>query len=229
MILGHGTERFLVFLPGFLISPESYRGLFAGISGSDLTVVVPRLYRRGPRVMLGRFTVDDEARRAVEVVRQRAKTDVKIWLGGHSRGGQAAWLADRLLAERGTSMEGLILVDPVDGSGPRSAELHATKTTSDFEHRPLIMGAELGGKCAPTALNHDQFARAAGSSWHLVIEDMGHADIMTGHALSFGRRLCAGGADPDQSRMLVRSLVQDYLSGVIDSAWSPPPGARWAG
>ncbi|MEI6622720.1 MAG: hypothetical protein WCP28_12520 [Actinomycetes bacterium] len=228
MILGDCDDRFLVFLPGFLISPDAYRGLLTRIAGADLTVVVPRLYRVGPSVMLGRFTADDEAQRAVEVVRDRCGADARMWLAGHSRGGQAAWLAARLLAEQGLVVDGLILVDPVDGAGPRSNEPHATKAPVQFEHRPLIIGAGLGGKCAPAAVNHDQFARAADPSWHVVVQDMGHADMLTGRALSLGRRLCGGGSDPDSSRAAIQSMVEDYLAGRIDSTWLPPSGVAWA-
>jgi pimeloyl-ACP methyl ester carboxylesterase len=228
MILGDSGDRFLVFLPGFLISPDAYRGLFTRIAGPDLTVVVPRLYRVGPSVMLGRFTADDEAQRAVEVVRGRGGSGVRMWLGGHSRGGQAAWLAARLLAEQGWVVDGLILIDPVDGAGPRSSEPHATKVPAQFEHRPFIVGAGLSGKCAPLAVNHEQFARAAGPSWHLVVQDMGHGDMLTGRALSLGRRLCGGGSDPGASRAVIGSMVEDYLGGRLDSTWLPPSGVDWA-
>lgn len=226
-MLGASRNRLLLFLPGFLASPAAYRELLDPVSGPDLTVFVPQLYFPSPRVLMGRYCVADEARAAADLVGDRQGLGVDVWLGGHSRGGQAAWIAASLLERAGHPCTGLILIDPVDGAGPRSSAPKATAKVAVFGGRPLIVGAGIGGPCAPQALNHYRFARAAPSSLHLVVADMGHADVLVGWNLTVGRRLCGGGRNPQQARRTVTDLIDDYLSGALSETSDLPPGVSW--
>ena len=60
--VGTGGERVLVVLPGFVIPARSYTGLASALDGFDpgLRVVVPQLYRIGPGVLTGRYSVAQE-------------------------------------------------------------------------------------------------------------------------------------------------------------------------
>lgn len=226
LIFGRSSDRHIIFLPGFLNSPDAYRLLLEPLGDDLWTVEIPRLYRPGPRVLLGRFTVKDEATAAVALVRQRQQGQARVWLAGHSRGGQAAWLAATRLQQLGAPVAGLILVDPVDGRGPRSEEPFATSTTQAFTHAPLIVGAGISGRCAPEAVNHERFAAAAEARVHLVVAEMGHADVLCGWQRSLGRRLCGGGTDPSRARECVTQLMRQYVFSELgpDSLDQLPPG-----
>jgi pimeloyl-ACP methyl ester carboxylesterase len=130
-------------------------------------------------------------------------------LAGHSRGGQAAWRAAQLL---GGECAGLMLVDPVDGGGgPRPAERTSTAAPVALNCAALIIGAGLGGRCAPAAVNHECFAEACPTATHVVVPDMGHADVLTGRALRLGRLLCGGGSDPAAARRQVTDLMLEFM------------------
>ncbi len=108
--IGTGRDRILVLLPGFITPARSYAALVAPLVASDpgLRVVVPQMYRIGPSVLTGRYSVAQEASEAVGLARGLARMGAPVWLVGHSRGGQAAWLAAGALAGR----------DRPSGTGP---------------------------------------------------------------------------------------------------------------
>ncbi len=120
-----------------------------------------------------------------------------VFLAGHSRGGQAAWLA-----AGEADIAGLFLLDPVDGQGRRPQRDLSTRRPSAFPGPTWIVGAGISGPCAPVGANHEQFARATPQAVHIVVDDLGHADMLQGRARSLGRRLCGGGTDPDAARAL---------------------------
>ena len=248
-----GIRGRLVFLPGFMTAPGSYRALLAPLQDAGLEVLVPRLYRRGWRALSGGLSVAEEAVRACELVTSLRTTGISgpIWLGGHSRGGQAAWRCAELLATRDRAalappaqqadsaepasvwdaadpvgrahglvplgshvvgrdssvLSGLILVDPVDGSGRRPSGPDACARPASFDQPTLIIGAGRGGACAPAAVNHGVFAAAAPAASHIVVAQLGHADVLCGPALTVGRALCGGGPDPAAARLRVSALM----------------------
>ena len=61
-------ERCLVFVPGFLAVPASYRSLLAPVAAIGVRVVVPLLTRPGPAALLGRVSPEKEAARLAPMV-----------------------------------------------------------------------------------------------------------------------------------------------------------------
>jgi pimeloyl-ACP methyl ester carboxylesterase len=135
-----------------------------------------------------------------------------VFLGGHSRGGQAAWRAANLLAREGLPA-GLVLVDPVDGAGRAPTQPAATSAPAAFTCPALVVGAGLGGRCAPEPVNHRVFAAAAPHARHVVVTRLGHADVLDGRARTAGRWLCGGAEDPGPGRAAVTALVASLVLG----------------
>lgn len=204
----------LIFDHGFMSPPNSYTALLDPLRRAGIEVVTPKFYGAAAG-LTGRYTVLDEARALAELVhslpaRHRRGSDVSSlpWLAGHSRGGQAVWRAAEML---GADIGGLIVIDPVDGSGPRSKSAKVTDHPAHIGVPTLIVGAGRGGSCAPTGLNHEMFAQAHPAAAHIVIEEMGHADILSGAALTWGRLLCRGGSQPQRYRRQVSDLMLEWL------------------
>lgn len=221
--IGCRAGRCLVFLPGFLAPASAYRGLLAPLAfGSGWHVRIAQVYRPGVRALAGRPCVDEEASHAASIVQDLAARGNEVWLGGHSRGGQAAWLA-----AESCSPGGLMVVDPVDGSGPGSLA-RTTSRPPAFDVVPLIVGAGVGGPCAPGGLNHERFAAAAPRRIHAVLPECAHADVLAGGPLRLGRLLCGAGPDPRAARRTVSALMAAHLADrlsdrAVDAAAAPDP------
>lgn len=204
--LGTARRGHLLFLAGFAVAPRAYTSLLAPVADAGLQVVVPKLYRRGLRVMTGRYSPDDEATAVIAIARNLTEVGGgPVWLGGHSRGGFVAWLA-------APSIEplGLVLVDPVSGGGrPRAAPEPPPRRTI---HCPcLVIGCEVGGPCAPEGRNHAEFARVAAGCTHIVVPDCGHADMLDGVDARLGHLACGHGRDPAANRAAITALIVDAL------------------
>jgi pimeloyl-ACP methyl ester carboxylesterase len=201
--------RIVVFFPGFMLSPWSYRSLFASIVSERTAIVSPQVYRRGPGPLAGRPSASEEAERGAELVRHVAATrrPEELWLAGHSRGGQIAWrIAD------GVEPDGMVVIDPVDGGGRHPTAPAAAAAPATFTSRTLVIGAGLGGRCAPAAVNHDHFAAAAPpGSTHVVIDSMGHGDVLDDRPARAARGLCGGSPDPRHERRAVAQLIERFL------------------
>lgn len=217
--VGTGRDRVLVLLPGFLAPAASYAALVGPLSESDLglRVLVPELYRIGPSVLTGRYSVAQEALEAAQLVRDLARSGVPVWLAGHSRGGQAAWLAAEVLAEADRPA-GLVLIDPVDSPGSTSVAARPPRFTLGC----LVVGAGIGSRCAPAGVNHERFAAAAANRIHATVPGCGHADVLTGRALRWGRWLCTGGPDPQRARATVTALIAAHLRGELEPHLTGP-------
>ena len=211
--VGTGDERVLVLLPGFITRAGSYAGLVGPLVESDpgLRVVVPQLYGISPGVLAGRYSVAQEVQQATDLVVDLARPGVPVWLAGHSRGGQAAWRAAEDLEQR-TPVAGLVLIDPVDSAGSGSVAGRPPRFSTDC----LVIGAGVGSRCAPGGRNHERFAAAAPRRIHATVQGCGHADVLTGRALSWGRALCAGGPDPQRARATVTALIAAHLRGDLE-------------
>lgn len=220
--LGQSGNRVLVFLPGFIAPASAYRELLEPVASNDFCVVVPQLYRPTPSVLSGRFTVEEEAARAVDLIDSLQATGVKVFVGGHSRGGQSAWRAARMLQQSGSPIAGLVLVDPVDGSGPWPTNNLATLNEVEFSCPTLIVGAGRGGKCAPADRNHELFAASTVGAQHVVLEDLAHADVMSGAFGWAGRWLCGSG--PMEGSPARREVSQLIIAHVDACDQHPGPG-----
>jgi hypothetical protein len=202
----------LVLLPGFMSSAESYRALVSPLVGAGISVLVAQLYPRGISALTGRHTVEDEARDAAELVRREVRDGTRVVLAGHSRGGQAAWRAANLLATEGVPAA-LVLVDPVDGAGRRPEVPSSTLDPVEFRCPCLVIGAGIGGRCAPEPVNHRVFAAAAPEAGHVVVDAIGHGDVLGDRPAATARRLCGGAIDPAPGRAIVTALITDLVLG----------------
>jgi pimeloyl-ACP methyl ester carboxylesterase len=155
--------------------------------------------------------VAQEAQAAVNLVADLARSGMPVWLAGHSRGGQAAWLAAEAL-ERDAQPAGLVLIDPVGSPGVRSVPARPPLFSLDC----LVIGAGIGSRCAPAGVNHQRFATAAPRRIHATVHECGHADVLTGRALRWGRKLCPGGPDPQAGRATVTALIAAHLRGDLE-------------
>ena len=198
----------LVLLPGFQTPAGAYHDLAVTVAGHGPTVFVPQLVRPGFGSLLGRPDVSTEAVRAAALVAaiRRDQQPGSVVLAGHSRGGLAAWLVAAHVP-----LEGLVLIDPVDAAGPRPRHGTFTTRTLQLTFKALIIGAGVNGPCAPESVNHRAFAAATPGCRHVVIDDLGHADVLSGRLRSPGRRLCKGGTDPDRALRRVADLIGAHL------------------
>lgn len=194
----------LVFLPGFMASPSAYDALLQPIKEAGWRVVVPQLYPRGLPALLGKYPVSDEAEAAAALVQGQCV------IGGHSRGGQAAWLAAGI-----APVVGVVLVDPVDGEGRRPGSTLSTSKPAGFDVPCLVIGAGKGGRCAPAEVNYAHFTASTSSAHEVVFPDLGHADVMTGRAGSLGRRVCGGASDPQAARTQVSETIVNFLGTLV--------------
>lgn len=208
LVLGPDRPRVLVFLPGFLTPSTAYAQLLEEVAAAGVVQVrIAVLHRPALPALLGHPSVRGDAEEAAALVQPLLQEGREVWVGGHSRGGQAAWLAAGLVP-----VQGLVLVDPVDGAGPRSGAT-TTSRPAPWGICPLIIGAGIGGRCAPEHLNHERFAAAAPCCTHLVVTGCGHADMLGGRFGAVGRRLCGGGEDPSAARRTVSALIAAHLRG----------------
>lgn len=207
--------RTLLLLPGFLSSPPAYDALVAPVRATGAGVVVPFLAPGRFALLAGRYAVEDEAIDAAATVRRLVGSGSQVLLAGHSRGGQAALRAARILVAdpdvRGALL-GLVLVDPVDGGGRRPSVRTSTAFRTVLGLSSVVVGAGRAGPCAPEPVNHVAFADAVPDARHVVVIGMGHADILDGRERTLGRRLCGGAEDPDPARALVSALLVAALT-----------------
>jgi pimeloyl-ACP methyl ester carboxylesterase len=199
----------IVFFPGFMVSPWDYRSLFTSIASERISIVAPQMYRRGPAALAGHPSAGEEADSGVRLVEHLVAVHRpdQLWLAGHSRGGQVAWR----VAEH-VDPDGVVVVDPVDGAGRNPTTLVAAADPAGFTAKTLVVGAGLGGRCAPAAVNHVHFAAAAPpGSTHVVLDAMGHGDILDDRPARFSRRLCGGSTDPRHERSTVAELVRHFV------------------
>lgn len=210
------ADRALVLLPGFLSSPRSYSALVAPVEAVGADVEVPSLAPGRLALLTGRYPVEEEAVDAAALVRRLVALGSRVLLAGHSRGGQAALRAARMLVaedEVRDGLIGLVLIDPVDGGGRRPSTRTSTAWCTPLRLPTTVVGAGHGGVCAPEPVNHPAFADAVPDARHVVVEGMGHADLLDGRERALGRRLCGGADDPDPCRGLVAHLLLTALDG----------------
>jgi hypothetical protein len=201
-------DRCLVFVPGFLVAATAYRTLLSPVAAAGARVVVPQLTRPGPAALSGRVPPEHEADRLVQIIAGLRRSQDRLCIGGHSRGGLVAWLTSAAV-----DPDVLVLVDPVSGGGPPWAPA-APLPARRFRTPPVVIGLGDGGRCAPADRGHRVFAAAAPGCTHVVIASAGHADVLDGRSPRLGRALCGPGADPAATRGAVSELL---VTSVVDS------------
>ena len=218
-------DRTLVLLPGFLSSPRSYATLAGAARAAGAAAEVPSLAPGRLALLTGRYAVEDEAADAAELVRGLVATGRRVLLAGHSRGGQAALRAARILVPDDAvrdALLGLVLIDPVDGGGRQPSTRTSTAWRTRLVLPTTVVGAGHGGVCAPEPVNHVAFADALPEARHVVVEGMGHADMLDGVERTLGRRLCGGADDPDPARDVVARLLVAALDGADPATVDDP-------
>ena len=137
-----------------------------------------------------------------------------------------AWLAAGRRRD-GARPASLILLDPVDGQGRRPNGPTSTVEPASFAAPTLVVGAGIAGRCAPAGVDHRQFARATRTARHVIVDGLGHADLLSGRGRELGRRLCGGGPDPDAARVVTAALVGAWITAVAAAtALQAIPGVR---
>jgi pimeloyl-ACP methyl ester carboxylesterase len=204
------VAHLIVFFPGFMVSPWSYRALFASIVSDRTSIVAPQMYRRGPGPLMGHPSPERGGRGgdpAGRTPRRHSRVD-EVWLAGHSRGGQVAWR----VAEQ-VDPAGVVVIDPVDGAGRHPTTPVAAAEPATFTARTLVVGAGLGGRCAPAAVNHQHFAAAAPpDATHVVLDSMGHGDLLDDRPARASRLMCGGSSDPRRERGTVAELIRRFVA-----------------
>jgi pimeloyl-ACP methyl ester carboxylesterase len=218
-------DRTLVLLPGFLSSPRAYDALVAPLAATGVQVEVPSLAPGRLALLSGRYAVEQEGVDAAALVRRLVERGRRVVLAGHSRGGQAALRAARILVpddDVRRHLLGLVLVDPVDGGGRQPSARTTTAWRTSLGVPTTVVGAGQGGACAPEPVNHVAFADAVPDARHVVVEGLGHADMLDGAERTLGRRLCGGADDPDPGSALVGRLLLAALDGCDPAAIDDP-------
>ncbi|MFI0432624.1 MAG: alpha/beta fold hydrolase [Candidatus Nanopelagicales bacterium] len=191
----------LLFIPGFMTPPRAYSTLLGPLQQAGASVEMANGHSL--TALTGNYSPAQEASDVLKLV-DRLSHRQPVWLAGHSRGGQVAWRAANLAPDR---VAGLFLIDPVDGAGREGGGPRAAAEPVRFGCPATIVGAGRGGRCAPSAVNHQTFAAALPAAHHVVIADLGHADVLDGWQRTAGRWLCGGADDPDQVRGDVAALL----------------------
>lgn len=217
-----GTYALVVFQHGFMARNVWYAEILAHLASHGFVVVAPQMYEPGLGALLGNPTAAQEARAAADLLAWlpgridgfagvRIRAD-RLGLAGHSRGGKVAWL---VLAEDPARARAVAGVDPVDGAGgPLNNQPRVIQGPFNFNFPTLVLGAGLGGNCAPAGDNHVQFYEASASpAWHVVALDAGHADMLDEIAASAAANsnFCQSGPDRAGMRRLTGGLLTTFF------------------
>jgi hypothetical protein len=108
---------------------------------------------------------------------------------------------------------GLALGAGAAGAGRPPAPATASAEPVRFTCPCLVVGAGIGGRCAPEPVNHAVFAAAAPYARHVVVPTIGHGDILDDRPAARARRLCGGAPAPEPGRAAVTALIRDLVLG----------------
>ena len=223
-VRGEGPWPVVVLLHGFGASDASYDDVARHLASHGFVVVLPQMYEPGPLALVHVPTVDAEATVAERVlawledglpVAAHVQVDrARTGLAGHSRGGRVAW---RLVRADPHAVRAVALLDPVDGGSGlvRHARPDADRP-NPYAGPVLVLGAGVGGRCAPADRNHDRFAASAGPrALHLLVPGMGHVDFLDEAAARRAALLCGGGPNRGSSRRLVGGLLVAFFGSTL--------------
>ncbi len=215
-----GTYSVIVLQHAFQITNHSYDQIASHIASHGFVVILPRMYDAGVGPLIGMPTAAIETERAAVVIEWIPSqidqlpnielNNARIGLAGHSRGGKVAFG----VADAGaTRIAALVGIDPVDGTGgPGGNQPRVVDGPFDFDIPTLILGAGIGGACAPDGDNYLQFFDACPSPSVLVIAtDYGHADMLDEETASLAASVCPTNADREPMRRLTAGLLVAFF------------------
>ena len=215
-----GGYPVVVFHHGFMGRNDSYGEVLHQLATHGFVVVAPQMYEPGLAALLGHPTAAEEASAAAQlldwvpgglpVVLDYTPALDRVGLAGHSRGGKVAW--EVLVADASRSMA-IAGVDPVDGTGgPLGTQARVVQGPFNFSLPTLVIGAGLGGRCAPAGDNHEQFYTASvPPAWHIVVPGQGHGDMLDEEAAAAAAWLCPSGPDRTGMRRLTAGLLAAFF------------------
>jgi chlorophyllase len=206
----------VIFQHGFQSRNRAYEQILTHVASHGFVVVAPQMYAPGVASLFSDFTAQDEARLAADVLQwlperidalsgTKTRWD-RLGLAGHSRGGKVVWLVLRDNPNAALAAAG---IDPVDGrGGPSGDQPRVLDAPVTFAGPSVILGAGLGGDCAPEGENHVQFFAAAQSpAMHVVAPGQGHGDMLDPFDSRLATLICESGSTPDEMRQLTAGLM----------------------
>jgi len=224
-----GAYPIVVLQHAFQITNHSYDQIAAHIASHGFAVILPRMYDPGIGPIIGMPSSEIETERASVVVDwlpprlERLPgvelNNVNVGLVGHSRGGRVAFGVALAGNERVAALAG---IDPVDGGGgPGSNQAGITTDPFTFDIPTLIIGAGIGGNCAPEGRNYVQFFNACPSPSTLVIaNDYGHGDMLDEETAALAASVCPANEDREPMRRLTAGLLVAFFRARLQS--DPP-------
>lgn len=228
-----GTYSVVIIQHAFEITNHSYDQIASQIASHGFVVILPRMYDAGIGPLIGMPTAAIETQRAA-VVLDWIPTQIdrlpgielnnaRVGLAGHSRGGKVAFG----VADAGaTRVAALVGIDPVDGTGgPGGNQPRVVDGLFDFNIPTLILGAGLGGPCAPEGDNYQQFFDACPSPSVLVVAtDYGHGDMLDEETAALAANVCPSNTDREPMRRLTAGLLVAFFRAHLQNDSPTPDG-----
>ena len=214
----------ILLVPGFAARRDAYDAVGRTLASHGFLVVVPHMGASGLGALVHTASIDEEAEvvarilawlptHAGSVLGVRVGVD-DLALAGHSRGGKVCW---RLLSRDPGAARAVFLLDPVDGGGRFATLASDTSSRHSFGGSVFVLGAGVEGPCAPPGKGHAAFAASAGDgAWHVVLDDVGHADFLDEPSARLGALLCRGGANRAEARRRVAGWMVAFFREALD-------------
>lgn len=230
-----GQYAVFLFQHGFMAESSAYEGMLRHIASHGFIVVAPQMYQPGLMALFGTPSAFEEAEVASGLVEWMAEhlsavTGVtarvdRLAIGGHSRGGKVAWLT---ALKDPTRFRAIIGIDPVDGrGGPAGNQPRVTAEPFPFSLPALVIGAGLGGACAPTGDNYVQFYESSQPpAWRVVTQNYAHGDMLDEPAAAASAAFCGTGEDRQSMRRATAGMVVLFLREALQRG-TPPPGGLY--
>ena len=226
-----GTYSVVVLQHGFQVTNHSYDQIASHLASHGFVVILPRMYDAGLGPILGMPTAAIETQRAAVVVDwiptglERLPgvnfNNARIGLAGHSRGAKVAFGVVKGGASRVAALAG---VDPVDGTGgPGGNEPRVIDGALALNIPTLILGAGLGGACAPEGDNYASFFDACPSPSVLVVAtDFGHGDMLDEETAALAASVCESNNDREPMRRLTAGLLVTFFRAHLQNSSEIP-------
>ncbi|HPF39781.1 MAG TPA: hypothetical protein P5081_17735 [Phycisphaerae bacterium] len=233
-----GTYSVVVLQHGFQVTNHSYDQIASHIASHGFVVILPRMYDAGLGPIIGMPSAAIETERAAVVIDWLPSglerlpgvsiNNTRIGLAGHSRGAKVAFGVVKAGASRVAALAG---VDPVDGTGgPGGNEPRVIDGVLPFDIPTLILGAGLGGACAPDGDNYAAFFDACPSPSVLVVAtDYGHGDMLDEETAGLAASVCESNADREPMRRLTAGLLVAFFRAHLQNNSEIPDGIEAPG